>query len=163
RLFELSGDEAYRDAALRSFGWQARLMAESPRAVESALLALARWYDGGSAARPASPAPAPALAEPADSEAADARAQSASGAVLAEAFAETLRVPPGAAVRVAIRLTIARGWHVNTDRPEDPSLVATRVSLREGSGFRLGEVAYPAGRSEPGLAGLAVFGGRVIL
>src|SRR5262249_1761343 len=60
-------------------------------------------------------------------------------------------------------LTIARGWHVNTDRPEDPSLVATRVSLREGSGFRLGEVAYPAGRSEPGLAGLAVFGGRVIL
>jgi hypothetical protein len=49
--------------------------------------------------------------------------------------------------RLLVRLDIPPGWHVNSDRPGHPELVATRISLADESGWKLGGVSYPQGET----------------
>jgi thiol:disulfide interchange protein DsbD len=43
-----------------------------------------------------------------------------------------------------VEATIARGWHVNSNRPRDTFLIPTTVTFTPPAGVRAGEVAYPA-------------------
>ena len=161
RLFEATGDARFGDAARASFEWLLPLLAESPRAVESALLALARFFDDGSAAaleRGSAAALARAAARGGPSPHAEARSRA--GEVRVEAVADTLSVRPGAAVAVALRLVTRDGWHVQTNAPADASRVATRVSLGEGGAFRVKGVDYPPGRPHPASGEKSVFVGE---
>ncbi len=49
--------------------------------------------------------------------------------------------------RLRIRLQIPDGWHINSDQPGTPDRVATRITLPDGSGWRLQDVHYPPGES----------------
>ncbi len=49
--------------------------------------------------------------------------------------------------RLQISLQIPDGWHVNSERPGNPDLVGTSLTLAEGSGWRLEEIRYPPGES----------------
>ncbi len=161
RLFEKTGEPRYCDAAARSFDWQLPLLASAPRAVETSLLALALWFDGkGAAARPSF---RPGSARPPSDRgqfAAGAAADSASGSVRVEASADKTTVGRGGEVNVELRLLIRDGHHVQSEKPADESLVATRLTLGEGGAFRLVGVEYPA--DSPVYEGEALIRARVV-
>jgi uncharacterized protein len=94
--------------------------------------------------------------------AAGPRAHGARGAVTAFA---TLDAAPGSERGLTVRLDIADGWHVNSDRPLQENLVATRLAAGDAT-TTLDDVDYPAGervtlafQDEP----LAVFEGAVAI
>jgi uncharacterized protein YyaL (SSP411 family) len=68
--------------------------------------------------------------------------------------------------QLRINLHIPPGWHVNSDRPGNPDLIATQISLADDSDWRLGPVSYPEG--EPRQLGfqsspISLYTGRVLL
>ena len=121
RLGLLTGDGRYSEAARASLVAFADEIQRSPRATESFILALAQYLDN----------------------AADARV--IHGPVVAEAFLSTLRIPPGGATRLALRLTMMDGWHINSHSPRAEHLVPTSAGL-EDSRAVLTDVTYQEGR-----------------
>lgn len=71
-----------------------------------------------------------------------ARGYAALGGIRLEA---ALSPPAGEARRLRVRLSIPPGWHVNSDRPGNPDLIGTRLSLPPDSGWRLADPVYPPG------------------
>ena len=76
------------------------------------------------------------------------------------ALVEREQVPAGAAARVALQVTLPDGFHVQSNAPRDPSLIATVLSIDAPAGVTVSEIVYPpsidlkqAGVDEP----LAVF------
>lgn len=57
-----------------------------------------------------------------------------------------VRVKAGKQAKVTLVLSIKRGFHVNSNRPQDKSLLPTRVALSPRAGFTLNRVAYPTPR-----------------
>ena len=53
------------------------------------------------------------------------------------------RVQPGAGVRVAIRVRLPEGLHVNSNKPRDPSLIPVVLSIDPPSGVSVSEIVYP--------------------
>jgi hypothetical protein len=75
-------------------------------------------------------------------------------------LAETDGVHAGSSARLALRVTMPAGVHVQADRPRDPSLVATVLALDPPDGVTVAEIVYPkptdlavSGQQQP----LAVF------
>jgi len=69
-------------------------------------------------------------------------------------------VPAGTATRLAIHVALPEGLHVQSDRPRDPSLIPTVLSLDPPAGVTVSSLVYPVpsdftleGQAEP----LAVF------
>jgi DsbC/DsbD-like thiol-disulfide interchange protein len=74
---------------------------------------------------------------------------------------ETDGVHAGSSARVALRVRLPEGVHVQADRPRDPSLIPTILALEPPAGITVAEIVYPeptdlkqAGQQQP----LAVFG-----
>ncbi len=70
-------------------------------------------------------------------------------------------VYPGTAVRLALKVTLAAGLHVQSDKPRDPSLIPTVLTIDPPAGIRVSQLIFPhptdftlKGQTEP----LAVFG-----
>jgi peroxiredoxin len=69
---------------------------------------------------------------------------------------------PGELVDLHVRLQIARGYHIMSDRPSEPTYVATRVDLEGAAGIMAGDAIYPSptafeierGRSIPTFEGV---------
>ena len=72
------------------------------------------------------------------------RAQAPTVAVTATPELVSLR--PGTAFRVALRLTIPEGWHINWKRPGQTGLPTT-ITWRTPSWIAAGEAAWPCTRS----------------
>jgi hypothetical protein len=53
-----------------------------------------------------------------------------------------VNVPAGAEFTVALNATITPGWHINSDAPDDESLIPTRIGV-EGTSITLVRVEYP--------------------
>jgi DsbC/DsbD-like thiol-disulfide interchange protein len=75
-------------------------------------------------------------------------------------------VHAGATVRVALQVTLPDGLHVQSDKPRDPLLIPTVLSIEPPSGVTVAEIAYPesidfaqAGQKQP----LAVFEQRFVV
>ncbi|HTV01794.1 MAG TPA: thioredoxin family protein [Luteitalea sp.] len=73
---------------------------------------------------------------------------------------EATAVAPGSKTRVAVRVTLPAGLHVQSDAPRDPSLIPTVLSVDAPDGVRVDDLIYPeptdfaqAGQPQP----LAVF------
>lgn len=67
---------------------------------------------------------------------------------------------------ISVRLGIAPGFHINSDRPDDPSYIPTQVRFESGNGISFGPVVYPqAGRHQVQFTPepLKVFGGEVLV
>lgn len=62
----------------------------------------------------------------------------------AELFLSRLRVAPGATFRIAVRLTLDKGWHVYS--PEEKSNIPVKISLADKAPFKLEKVSYPPGK-----------------
>jgi DsbC/DsbD-like thiol-disulfide interchange protein len=78
----------------------------------------------------------------------------------ARPIVETDGVHAGTTVRLALRVALPQGLHVQADKPRDPSLIPTALTLDPPTGITVADIVYPkptdlkqAGQKEP----LAVF------
>ena len=98
------------------------------------------------------------------SSAAGAQMQRPDIKVTATPIAGPVRAGGTVTVRLSVRLP--QDVHVQSDKPRDPSLIPTALTLIPPAGFSLGRITYPkatdlsqSGRTEP----LAVFGGEFVI
>ncbi|HTE56920.1 MAG TPA: protein-disulfide reductase DsbD domain-containing protein [Kofleriaceae bacterium] len=96
-----------------------------------ALLALAAGSAPSAAQAPAGPAPA---ARPPQQKAADL--------VKVELVADATGVSPGKPITLAMKFTIATGWHIYWENPGEAGL-ATEVAFAAPAGYEIGPVRYP--------------------
>jgi len=75
-------------------------------------------------------------------------------------------VKAGGTVTVRLAVRLPADVHVQSDKPRDPSLIPTALTLTPPAGFSVSKITYPkasdlsqSGRAEP----LAVFGGEFII
>src|SRR5690242_8335739 len=69
-------------------------------------------------------------------------------------------VHAGKSIRVALTVTLPEGLHVQSDRPRDPSLIPTTLTIDAPAGIKVAQLVFPhpkdftlEGQAEP----LAVF------
>ncbi len=133
RLADLTGEERYSEAAGRTLRAFSAAMRNAPTSTGMMLLATAHYLNlAGDAAEVA---PVAVEAEP------DARTQR--GPVTVAAWASRRTAEPGGEVAVALRITIADGWHINAHKPLQDYLVATEIELEEGAPYALMEATWP--------------------
>ncbi len=81
--------------------------------------------------------------------------------VQVDLFLSATEVTPGALIPAAIRLNIKPEWHVNSNKPPQENLIATRVIASAGSNLTIEKLAYPAPvmlkPAAPGMDPLPVF------
>ncbi|UCD57868.1 MAG: thioredoxin domain-containing protein, partial [Candidatus Hydrogenedentota bacterium] len=123
RLGRLTGQERYLETARGCFEAFLGLMQRAPRGAESLILALAMYLDEPPSSSVAA-APDTETSQVADKKP-DAFARKEP--VTAEAFASRLNVAPGEAFEVAVRLTIDKGWHINSNEPVQDYLIPTSI------------------------------------
>lgn len=75
-------------------------------------------------------------------------------------------VAPGGKGRVSLKVKLPKDVHVQSDKPEDPSLIATVLTVTPPPGITVDRIVYPeaarfqqAGRGKP----LAVFGPELVI
>jgi cytochrome c biogenesis protein CcdA/thiol-disulfide isomerase/thioredoxin len=92
--------------------------------------------------------------------------QTASRAVDVSPIVESDGVHAGRVVRVALKVDLPAGFHVQSDAPRDPTLIATTLGIDPPSGIEAVDVAYPAssdfaqeGSAQP----LSVFGRQFLI
>jgi DsbC/DsbD-like thiol-disulfide interchange protein len=59
-------------------------------------------------------------------------------------LAESDGVHAGAAVRLALRVSLPDGIHVQSNQPRDPMLIASALTIEPPAGVTLSEIIYPA-------------------
>src|SRR4051794_9221616 len=52
-------------------------------------------------------------------------------------------VHPGGAMRLAVRVALADGVHVQSNAPRDPLLIATALTIMAPDGVSVDEIVYP--------------------
>jgi thiol:disulfide interchange protein DsbD len=57
-----------------------------------------------------------------------------------------LSVPAGGRAAAVLDLTIAHGWHINSNPPSPDYMIATEVTLTPAAGITAGKPAYPPGQ-----------------
>jgi uncharacterized protein YyaL (SSP411 family) len=65
------------------------------------------------------------------------------GVASIDVFLERGEAKPGTTVRVAVRLALASGWHVNAAKASRPELIPTKLDLGEKAPVSMGAVEYP--------------------
>jgi len=136
RLGQLTRDRKYFDEVWSALNAFLEFMHQAPHGAGSLLLAAAMYLDDAARASE-EPAASPLAYDP------DARARKRP--VTVEAFASHQRAAPGDEFRVALRLNIDEGWHVNSNAPIQNYLVPTSVALKADEGISVGTVGYPRG------------------
>ena len=53
------------------------------------------------------------------------------------------RVRPGTEARAAIRVSLAEGLHVNSNKPRDPALIPIVLTVEAPAGVTVEEIVYP--------------------
>jgi DsbC/DsbD-like thiol-disulfide interchange protein len=140
RLGALTGDVRYQDAATATFTAFLGLLQQAPRTSESLILGLAMYFDEtASMAAPASDA-----GQHNGGDKADARVREAP--VTAELFVSRLAAAPGESFPAVARLTIDKGWHINSHMPLQEYLKPTAVTLDDCPVISMGEIIYPDGQ-----------------
>jgi len=142
RLARITGNLDHLTKARRCFDAFLGIMQRAPRASESMLLALARYYDEftpeqrGEGVEPSAAATTTATAD----------AVTVQGPVKVEAFVSRDCIAPGDSVLAAVRFTVDPGWHVNAHEPGLKHLTPTKVALAGGGALSLARIAYPSGK-----------------
>ena len=81
-------------------------------------------------------------------------------------FAESESARPGTTVRLALRIAVPPGIHIQSDRPRDPSLIPAVLSIDAPSGVKFTDVVFPKS-TEFRVAGfddlLDVFEGEIVV
>jgi thiol:disulfide interchange protein len=58
-------------------------------------------------------------------------------------LAERQRAHAGTSARVALKVSLPEGLHVQSNKPRDPSLIPTEVRIEPPAGFSVAEIVYP--------------------
>jgi len=111
-------------------------MHRAPRATESLILAAAELLDR----------PAAAEAEPERSVGEKPDASARVKPVTVEAFTSRSAPAAGEAFRIAFRVSVDEGWHINSSDPGLEYLVPTAIFPGEGSSYELEDLHYPPGK-----------------
>jgi uncharacterized protein YyaL (SSP411 family) len=149
RLGKLTGDQKYTSSAEGTLNSLADLMARSPGASETLILATAALLDE---------MPPPVASN------ADVRNEEAP--VTAELYASRLSLQPGESLEIALKLTIAEGWHLYGPNPGVKFVLPTTLALAENASAAHGEIKYPPGekKDDPVLKeSVAIYTGEVWL
>jgi thiol:disulfide interchange protein DsbD len=56
-------------------------------------------------------------------------------------------VKPGSTFRAEVKLTIARGWHINSHMPSQEYMIGTTLELDSTAGYSVSDIQYPCERS----------------
>ncbi|MGO8705399.1 MAG: DUF255 domain-containing protein [Candidatus Brocadiia bacterium] len=122
RLAALTGEAEYLETAHETLNAFLGVMQSMPQAASGLILAAAMLLE----TKPAAVTPA----------------QPVSVAV----SPSTASAAPGGVVDVTVRIEIAKGYHINSHKPEAADLVPTELTLEKNNVASLGKVAYPAGK-----------------
>jgi len=128
-----TGEKKYLAAAKKTLDTFGGFIERMPTGTAGMMLAAGEYLDAAEAGPTRAARPRP-----------DAAAEA--GPVALAAFASRLRAAPGQTIDLAVRITIDRGWHVNSHKPLQKNLIATRLALKAGPPVALSDVAYPAGK-----------------
>jgi uncharacterized protein YyaL (SSP411 family) len=66
--------------------------------------------------------------------------------VAATAFLSTDRLPVGAKTRIAIKLTVSPGWHINQYPASPDFLIPTTITIKSKHGTKLTQLKFPKGK-----------------
>jgi thioredoxin:protein disulfide reductase len=93
------------------------------------------------------------------------RAQVDSVQLVPETFAEQSTVRPGSTIRLALRMPIPEGLHVNSDHPYESFLRPTIITFESVPGVTVSELVYPKSIDIPfpGSKALSVFAGDLVI
>jgi len=64
------------------------------------------------------------------------------------AYASLNPVPRGKEFQVAVVANIVNGYHVNSNKPTDPYLIPTTITVEPPKGFRVVDTIYPPGQEK---------------
>jgi hypothetical protein len=89
------------------------------------------------------------------------------GAPVEYLFPEQISLPADKAAPVTLHFRVASGYHINSHKPKEESLIPTNFSVPENSGVRLVSIIYPEGTDfvlplDPGTT-LSVYTGEFTL
>ena len=141
RLAHATGDRRCLEPAGRTLEVLAGLMKKAPSGTQGLALAAASFLDeegdfaDGVSAERAVPLTRGALHA------------ARSGPVSVEAVISRPKAPPGGRLEIPIRVTIDKGWHINSHAPREKYLKATTVTLRDSAAATLDFVDYPDGET----------------
>lgn len=136
RLAAITGEARYMNAARATLETFSTAMRNVPTATGSLLLATGEYL----ALVGESPTD---HAGDATEEGADTRVTR--GPLTVEAWASARAVRPGDDLRVAVRIEIAEGWHINSHDPRQDYLAPTKLVVLDPPDVGLREVRYPEG------------------
>lgn len=63
--------------------------------------------------------------------------------VALKGFTSTDVVKAGGELKLGVKVTVAEGWHINSNKPKDDLLVPSELSLAARTGFQAGTIVYP--------------------
>ncbi len=58
------------------------------------------------------------------------------------------KIPAGATFNIAVIVTIADGWHINSNTPSTSDLIGAKLDVEPKDGFIIADVSYPKGSDE---------------
>jgi len=53
------------------------------------------------------------------------------------------KIQPEGEVKLAFKLNIDEGWHINSDKPNEEFLIPTEIKIKSESSIQLGEIVFP--------------------
>ena len=53
------------------------------------------------------------------------------------------KVYKGTEFKLAVKVSVAEGWHINSDKPYDDYLIPTELTIVDNPNFKLTKVVYP--------------------
>ncbi len=56
------------------------------------------------------------------------------------------KVLPGSQFKIAEILSVKKGWHINSNKPNDKTLIASKITIDTSGGFTYNSVSYPAAK-----------------
>jgi hypothetical protein len=55
---------------------------------------------------------------------------------------------PGASLVAVVRVKLEKDWHVQSNKPSEPTFIPTVLTLAPTAGVKIGTIRYPQGKSE---------------
>jgi len=126
-----TGERKYLEAAEKTLLTYGGFMRQQPRGTQSLILALTKFLESSESKDSTSPADARATKHP----------------VTIELFASALKTTPKTALPMALRIGVAKGWHINSAKPLQDYLKPTAVALKKNEDARLAGIEFPEGRN----------------
>ncbi|MFH1741963.1 MAG: DUF255 domain-containing protein [bacterium] len=134
RLGQTTKEPRYLEMARNSLETFLALMHRAPRGAESLVLATAMYFDE---------IPSQEIQQ----TEAEADAHLRKPPLTIEAFISQSTIAPSQIFHLALRISIDKGWHINSNTPDQDYLLPTTIELKQNLSAAMGNVDYPEGKN----------------